>query len=215
VVADTREEYSQLFDVYVPVALAVFVIVLLALVFVVLRFRSRANDFPGGKRSDSRLEGAYLVLVALIVAGLLGLTYSTMSDQSAAERDANGPVVEVTAGKWRWRFDYPGYRISQQAPAGAIATLVVPVDTDIRFRLTSVDVIHAFWIPERRFKRDAFPDRTTTFTLRFPTVGFVRQAGECAQFCGLDHASMDFNVNVLGRAQFRRWVANKLAEIKA
>jgi cytochrome c oxidase subunit 2 len=211
-VADTRGEYSQLFDVYVPVALAVFLVVLLAVVFVVLRFRSRALDFPGGRQSDSRMEVGYLVLVALIVAGLLTLTYSSMSDLSAAERAARGPVVDVTAGKWRWRFDYPGSGVTQRAPAGAVPTLVVPVDTDIRFRLTSVDVIHAFWVPERRFKRDAFPDRTTTFTLRFPAAGFQRQAGECAQFCGLDHASMDFNVDVLGKAQFKRWLANKRAE---
>jgi cytochrome c oxidase subunit 2 len=214
-VADTREQYSQLFDVYVPVALVVFAAVVLAVLFVVLRYRSSARDFPGGKQSDTRMEVGYLVLVTLIVAGLLALTYTSMSDESAAERKARGPVVEVTAGKWRWRFDYPRYGISQRAPAGHIATLVVPVDTDVRFRLTSVDVIHAFWVPERRFKRDAFPNRTTTFTLRFPNVGFAPRAGECAQFCGLDHANMDFDLDVLGKAEFRRWVARKRAETGA
>jgi cytochrome c oxidase subunit 2 len=214
-VGDTRGEYEQLFDIYVPIAIAVFAIVLVATLVVVIRFRSASRELPSGKHSDRRAEISYVVVVSLIVAGLLALTYDVMGDQSSAQRTGRGPLIEVTAAKWNWRFDYPAYGISQRAPGAAVATLVVPVDTDVRFRLTAVDVIHAFWIPELRFKRDAFPERVTTFTLRFPDTGFRRQGGECAQFCGLDHASMDFNVDVLGQAEFRRWVARTRAEAGA
>jgi cytochrome c oxidase subunit 2 len=211
---DTRSVYARLFDVYVPVGLAVFAIVVIAIVVAVLRGRARArrDDASPEANSSTPVEVSYVVLITLIVAGLLAFTYTQMSDLSAAERSARGPRVNVIAAKWNWRFDYPDYRISEVAPGGAIATLYVPVDTDVRFRLTAADVIHAFWVPDRRFKRDAFPGRTTAFTLRFPDEGFHRSAGECAQFCGLDHARMDFNVNVLGKSEFRDWVRRRRAE---
>jgi cytochrome c oxidase subunit 2 len=201
---DTRSVYARLFDVYVPVGLAVFAIVVIAIVVAVLRGRARArrDDASPEANSSTPVEVSYVVLITLIVAGLLAFTYTQMSDLSAAERSARGPRVNVIAAKWNWRFDYPDYRISEVAPGGAIATL----------RLTAADVIHAFWVPDRRFKRDAFPGRTTAFTLRFPDEGFHRSAGECAQFCGLDHARMDFNVNVLGKSEFRDWVRRRRAE---
>jgi cytochrome c oxidase subunit II len=62
----------------------------------------------------------------------------------------------------------------------------------IRFRMISRDVIHSFWIPSTRFKRDAFPERWTEFDLTFPKPG--RYIGRCAEFCGLQHAGMSFVV---------------------
>jgi cytochrome c oxidase subunit 2 len=79
-------------------------------------------------------------------------------------------------------------------------TLVVPIGEEIRFSLTSRDVIHAFWIPSLRFKRDAFPGRQTLFGLSFARAGVHR--GVCAEFCGLHHADMSFRVRAVPRARF-------------
>jgi cytochrome c oxidase subunit 2 len=88
----------------------------------------------------------------------------------------------------------------------------VPAGTPIQFRGTALDVIHSFWIPDERFKRDVFPRRTTTWVMRFDQPGFHREGGECAEFCGLLHTTMDFNVDVLSSAEFRRWVSDARAE---
>jgi cytochrome c oxidase subunit 2 len=84
------------------------------------------------------------------------------------------------------------------------ATLVVPSGQTVQFRMRSLDVIHSFFVPKLRFKRDAFPERTTEFDLVFHEPGFT---GRCAEFCGLHHADMRFNVEVLPPDEFARWAA--------
>jgi cytochrome c oxidase subunit II len=72
-------------------------------------------------------------------------------------------------------------------------------------------VQHSFFIPELRFKRDALPNGETVFALLFEEVGFNQQAGECAEFCGLDHSYMDFNVDVKEPEDFQNWVREEQA----
>jgi cytochrome c oxidase subunit 2 len=160
-----------------------------------------------------------VVALAVVCAVLVYVTFTAMSrglsDLPAeagdiARADAGGPApradldVRVTAARWEWRFDYPREGIAQVGTGTQIPTLVVPVG-DVRFALTSLDVVHAFFVPYLRFKRDAFPGRTTRFTLRFAAPGDHPAEGECAEFCGLRHAYMQFNVRVLRPAAFRAW----------
>jgi cytochrome c oxidase subunit II len=204
---DTRREYQDLFDVYWPIGVGVFLVVLALVVYVVLRFRSSGDEFPDGRDENKPAEIVYAVGLACVVALLLGLTYGTMDHLSRAASTGHPPVdVHVTAARWSWRFDYPRLSLTQAGTSNRPATLVVPADTPIRFRETSRDVVHSFWVPSVRFKRDAFPGRTTTFTLVFRDRGFHREAGECAEFCGLRHAYMTFHVNVLAPRAFERWV---------
>lgn len=218
-VTDTHDRYQELFDVYWPIGVGVFSVIALLIVFVVLRFRSSSREFPQGK-SHSKSEYAYAGLVTVVVSGLLLLTYNAMADLDDLpfEQDGEGrpgvevagaELVKVTAARWRWRFDYPRHGITQ---VGDTPTLVVPADTPVRFEQTSIDVVHSFWIPERRFKVDAFPGRTTTFTLTFPDEGFQRQGGQCNQYCGLRHSYMHFDIRVLAPEEFREWVRERRRE---
>jgi cytochrome c oxidase subunit 2 len=205
---DTRDEYIELLNVYWPIGVGVFLLIVLAVLFVLWRYRaSRVKvDWPTGK-DESHLEEAWAVLLACVVAALLYFTYNTMSDERNASAKEAGEVIEVTAARWNWRFHYPRYGVTRQGHARRVPTLTVPADTPILFRETSLDVIHSFWIPHERFKWDAFPGRTTTFTLRFDKedIGMHPSWGECAQFCGLDHSYMGFNVEVMSQADFARW----------
>jgi cytochrome c oxidase subunit 2 len=76
----------------------------------------------------------------------------------------------------------------------------------VRFNLGSVDVIHALWIPHVNYKHDAIPGSTQVTTLTFTQLGLFQ--GECAEFCGLRHAAMLFNVRVLSAARFRAWASS-------
>lgn len=222
--ADTRDEYGALFDIYWPIGVAVFLIVVVAVVVVVFRYRSDSDEFPDagptvGERKNMPLEGGYALLLAAVVGLLLYFTFDTMADlesgdeQQTASAETGGgqgaeAAVDVTATRWSWRFEYedgPTVQGEDKRPP----TLVVPSETPIRFRLTSRDVVHSFWIPHVRFKRDAFPGRTTSFVLRFAEAdeGFHREWGECAEFCGLLHADMSFHVEVVPRPEFDRWLA--------
>lgn len=143
-IGDTRQEYTQLFDIYVPIAVAVFLLIVALVALAVVRFRSASDDLPRGSASSKPAEGGWALLVGCIVAVLLYVTYSAMSDIEASERRTRGPRVDVIAAKWNWTFRYPGEGVAQRGVDGRLSTLVVPVDTPVRFRMTSTDVIHAF-----------------------------------------------------------------------
>jgi len=209
-VIDTRHEYSRLQDIYLPIAVGVFVVVVALVLFMALRFRARAGREPSRREGAPVVESIYVVLLALVAALLVGATFRTESrvDRVTAHR---GLDVTVTAAKWRWRFDYPALGTSQVGTNTVPSTLVVPAHTTIRFTLTSVDVIHSFWIPDVRFKRDAFPRRTTRFDLVFDRTGFHSGGGSCAEYCGLGHGNMIFGVDVRSRADFARWASRRRA----
>ncbi len=210
---DTRKTFGDLASTYLPIAAGVFAIVALACVLFLVRFRARPGDGDGAgarpREESSWLPFVYAGILAAVAAFLVVLTFAAQDKISAANVPP-GLRVTVTAAKWNWRFDYPALGISQVAGASGPSVLVVPSGTEIRFRLTSLDVIHSFWIPYLRFKRDAFPARFTDFDLSFARAG-VHTNGLCAEFCGLDHDKMIFDVQVLAPAAFSSWAARRRA----
>lgn len=204
---DTRHEYDSLAGLYGPVALGVVVVVFALVLFMALRYRRR--DAPPSRTADApRLEALYVLVLGAVAAVLVVATFTT---EAKVDRVSARPGLDVAvrAAKWRWRFSYPASGIVREATGLGPSTLVVPAGTTVRFTLTSQDVIHAFWIPERRFKRDAFPGRTTRFELVFPRPGYYAGGGVCSEFCGLHHAQMTFNIEALAPAAFRSWVQAK------
>jgi cytochrome c oxidase subunit 2 len=201
-----RDEFQDLFSVYAPIAAAVFAFVCVAYLAIVARFRRRSGGDVPQPRDHPRLEAAYAAGLAAIAAVLLTFGFRAADDVDRLSANP-GLTVDVTAFKWQWTFDYRGQGVSTTGTKDVSPTLVVPTDTTVRFTLTSQDVIHAFWIPDVRFKRDAFPNRVTQFDLTFDTAGRMR--GTCAEFCGLDHAFMRFDVLALTPARFRTWLADQ------
>jgi cytochrome c oxidase subunit 2 len=215
-VVDTRKVFEDLASHYLSIALAVFAIVVLACAYLLVRYRDRDRGggarSPGGRGGEREPEDeppwvpvVYAGVLAGVVALLVLLTFNA-EDKIAAGDLRPGLEVRVTAAKWTWRFDYPALGISQVAGRSGPPVLVVPSATAIRFRLTSLDVIHSFWIPYLRFKRDAFPGRTSGFDLSFDRAG-LHTRGLCAEFCGLQHDEMVFDVQVMAPAAFQAWAA--------
>jgi cytochrome c oxidase subunit 2 len=206
---DTRDEFGRLVAIYGPVIATVLVVVVSTILFAAVRFRRREGREPSRRTDAPILESAYVIVIALVVGGLLWATFTAEARVDRVESDP-GLRVDVTAFKWQWRFDYPGQRVPPSLGSDSHhAELVVPADTVVRFRMTSRDVIHALWIPAVRFKRDAFPNRETTFDLVFDRVGTF--PGRCAEFCGLEHAGMTLEVRVLPPAEFKSWLARRRA----
>jgi cytochrome c oxidase subunit 2 len=211
---DTREAFSGLFDLYVPIAAGVFALVVIALVVIVIRFRARpGGDAPSTRSGAVGLEIGYAVILALIAAFLVWRSFDSVHRVNqtvarAAPAPRAGPAgltIAVVGAKWNWRFTYPGGVVEQGEGPDHLPTLVVPADRPVRFRLTSADVVHAFWIPEARFKYDAIPGRTNTFDLLFDP-GIVYRDDRCSEFCGQYHEQMRFRVAVKAPAAFRTWL---------
>jgi cytochrome c oxidase subunit II len=194
---DTARQYSTLLHPYVAVLAVAFVIVTLAYLVAMVRFRARTGCAARPTRDHHVLTAIY---VAILVVAAIGLSVGTIRAEDRVDAVSSHPstTIAVLAAQWRWSFIYPGGLRSH--------TLVVPAGEEIEFRLRSQDVIHSMFIPSQRFKRYAYPDRTNVFDLRFDRTGSF--LGECAQFCGWNHAYMRFVVRVLPRDQFDAWAAS-------
>jgi cytochrome c oxidase subunit 2 len=205
-VTDTRKEFGHLLGLYDPLLIAVAGVIFAVVFFALVKYRRREGR-TSGREGAPLAESAYAFILAVVAAGLIAATFGTENRVDAVSSKP-GLRIDVTAFKWQWRFEYPGKGVrplvgSRDEPA----LLVVPTDTTILFTLTSHDVIHSFWIPEERFKRDAFPKRTTQFDLVFDQAGHF--TGRCAEFCGLRHADMTFDVEAMSPAAFRTWLAGR------
>lgn len=199
---DPRSDFDRVQAVYLPVALGVAVVVLGAFAYAVLRYRRRER--PRQTRDRPAVELGIAGLIAAVVAVLVVVTLDANAqiDRTSA-RTPPALTVDVTAFKWGWEFRYPslGDAVDRSSPAHR-ATLHVPANRPVRFRLRTNDVVHAFWVPAVRFKHDAWPDTVATFELTFADDAV---SGFCAQYCGLHHADMTFFVEALGPRDFAAW----------
>jgi len=195
--------------VYAGIAIAVFVLVSVLVVLMVVRYRARADGQASRVTDAPRLEVFYVLALGAVAAFLVTFTFIHERKSDAALAAHRGLVVRVTASKWHWSFFYPASGVTELGTDTSPPTLFVPAHTNIDFRLISTDVIHAFWIPTTDFKRAAYPKYTQYFTLSFPNTGFIPRAGVCAEFCGLLHAEMRFNLDVMRPDQFAHWVATQ------
>jgi cytochrome c oxidase subunit II len=201
-VIDTRHEFGGLFSIYEWLTVGVAAIVFGVVAYALLRFRRGRAGPPSAVHDAPRGESVYVVVLAVIAAGLVAATFHTESrvDPLSASPKLR---IHITAFDWQWRFDYPELGKTVVGTPTGPPELVVPAHTPIEFSETSRDVIHSFWVPSLRFKRDAFPNRTTRFGLVFKREGVF--PGRCAEFCGLHHADMTFTVRVLAPAAFKTW----------
>jgi cytochrome c oxidase subunit II len=204
-VPDTRSEFHDLQTLYLPVAAAVLVIVFGATAFALVRYRARPGHAPRPTREHNVRELVIAAVIAVIVAVLLTATYRANQQEAQANR-APGFRVDVLAFKWGWRFTYPSLPgVVDRSGENRPAVLHVPANRRVRFRLQTHDVVHAFWVPAERFKRDAWPASPQVFDLTFGQGG--AWGGHCAQYCGLKHSDMVFTVDAMSPGAFRAWAA--------
>ena len=200
--SSTRDGFQRVWDVYLPITAGAAAIVIALLVFAALRYRRKPGDPVPPERPDRFLLEAVYALALAAIAGLL--LYQTFSYDDDAFARRRALEVGVVGFKWQWRFDYPG-GASVVGTNRRPAQLRVPAGRPVRFRVRSQDVVHAFWVPALRFKRDAYPGAPNVFTLVFDRRGSY--PGRCAEFCGLRHADMVFDVIVMEPRAFERWLA--------
>ncbi len=134
------------------------------------------------------------VLIPLLGAGL-------WVGERVLPRDDGALSVQVRAVQWHWEFTQPG-------PDGPLVTrdvVVIPAGQPVDFEITSADVIHAFWVPQLGGKMDAVPGRTNRLRLQADEPGLLH--GQCAEFCGLGHAAMRFEVLVVPPESFEEALA--------
>lgn len=201
--SDTRAEFTSLFSLYEWVMIVTTAIVFGVVLFAAVRYRRRPGRRPSAKSEATVVELVYVLTLAGIVALLVTRTFTTENRVDAIASNST-QRVEVTAFKWGWRFTYPGSGVTVVGDNRRPPSLHLPVGEPVVFTERSQDVVHSFWIPALRFKRDAWPDDTVEFELTVDRPGVY--AGHCAEFCGLHHSDMNFVVVAEPRDRFERWL---------
>ena len=199
----TRHDFAHVQELYLPIAAAVFAVIVVALAVVLVRYRARPGRAARPTRDRYAVDAVVALVLAAVVAVLVVVTLRTNDTETALAKP--GFRVDAVAFQWGWQFSYPSRPgiVDRSAP-GRPATLHVPAGTTVEVSLRTRDVVHAFWIPDLRFKRDAWPRKTQRFDLRFP-AGTVAGVGHCAQYCGLKHSDMVFFVDAMDAARFASW----------
>jgi cytochrome c oxidase subunit 2 len=160
-------------------------------------------------RTESRLRSVVGIATGLTVLILLGLTIVSVSMGkivSASVAPIGSLTIEVTGTQWWWKVRY-----ASDDPSRTLQTaneIHIPVGQPIAIRGNSDDVIHSFWVPSLQGKRDLIPGRTTLEWLQADRPGEYR--GQCAEFCGLQHAHMAFWVIAEPPEQFNAWMDHEL-----
>ena len=183
-------------------------IVAVAVIYTMIKYRDRGQPSPEQTHGKPALEITLTIIPALILAVVSVFTFGAIF--KLAKTDDTEMIINVTGQQWWWEYDYPvqnEFGITQ--PIISSGQLVMPVGTKVLLRETSRDVIHSYWIPALNGKRDAVPGRIHTLRLEADKPGIY--AGQCTEFCGLSHANMRMEAVALSKEDFAKWVANQQA----
>jgi cytochrome c oxidase subunit 2 len=192
---------------------------------IVLHRKSRGHE-PAQFSHSTKAEITWTVIPVLILVGMaVPATKALVQMETAADAEI---TVKVTGFQWRWKYDYLDEDISFVSSldddsnyARRLASgvdprdvenyllnvdrpLVLPVDTKVKFLITADDVIHAWWVPEFGWKKDAIPGFINEGWVIIEEPGIYR--GQCAELCGQDHGFMPIVVEALPRDEYEAWV---------
>ncbi|HUA12839.1 MAG TPA: cytochrome c oxidase subunit II [Solirubrobacteraceae bacterium] len=233
-------EIATLYEVTLVIALIIFFTVEGALIYALIKFRKKKGAVASQIHGNTQLEtawtlGAAVILVALAVFTLIklpsiqnppnsgsgGLSLSSINGEAepvaSTERrlPPNGKALKITVvgRQYIWQYVYPGatFKDGLGAPY-SYEEMVVPTETTVSLDIVSLDVVHAWWVPQLGGKFQAVPgyNNYTWFKISKPGVFH----GQCAFLCGREHARMIATVRAVPPAQFEAWLAEKRAQLK-
>lgn len=201
-----------LFWIFLAVCIVMYVAVIAFLIVGILRRRRAgdANVVETGRHHESHplMTSGLIGWGAVVATGLVALAIASFfADRSMASAAAHEKLsITVTGNQWWWDVQY-----NSSDPSKTLRTaneLHVPVGVPTRIILRSNDVIHSFWVPSLAGKQDLIPGREGDITIVPTKVGIYR--GQCAEFCGTEHAHMAFVVNVDSYGDFVKWWQRQL-----
>jgi cytochrome c oxidase subunit 2 len=191
---------DDLLNVMIVLSSFVFSLVMVMLFYALWKFKAKPGDESDGEpiHGNTRLEIAWTLIPTIIVLFGAGYSWSVLND---IERTEGDPItVDVFSQQYAWSFGYPG-----KGNAYSQGELHVPLDRQVHFKMHALDVIHSFWVPEWRIKKDNVPGITTTAIVTPDKPGTYQLI--CTELCGFGHAAMRAKVVVEPPAEFRKWIA--------
>jgi cytochrome c oxidase subunit II len=196
---------NELYWILIGITAAIFLLVEGALLWFIFRFRRRPSAGPDTEgpqiHGNTRLELVWTAIPVVIVIAILVVTIVLAPRVEADPGAGDDPLlVRVEAHQFYWQYVYPNGVVS-------INRVRLPVDRPIQLELVGADVVHSWWVPELTGKRDAIPGRINRLNFTAQRTGLYE--GVCAEFCGVQHAVMRTEVEVVPEAQFDQWLASE------
>lgn len=188
---------------------AIFVVVGALIVYTMVRFRCRPGDQrwqePPQVYGSNQIEAAWTVIPILIVFVLIGVSARVIAAIQNQSPPSSMLKVRLIGHQWWWEVQYPDYGVTTAneihvpaTPDGKRATYL---------QLTSMDVIHSFWVPQLSGKTDLIPNRVNYMWIDPREPGIY--LGNCAEYCGTQHANMLLRVIAQQPAEFEKWVSGE------
>lgn len=210
--------------ILMPIITFICLLVLGLIVWIVVRYNKKSNPVPAKWSHNTLVEVIWTVVPVLILVFISLFSFRLLFNyHDMPEPDL---TVKVTGNQWNWAYEYPDQGvpeyISNMLPEEEIAQrgmdhglyrlaadepMVVPEGATVRLLVTAADVIHAVALPAFGLKTDAVPGRVNETWFRADRRGVYY--GQCSELCGVDHAFMPIQINVVSRAEFASWVASK------
>ena len=182
------------------------VVVAVVVGFIAVAVRRRRREPGPVDRRAVRWGEPFIAVAGLGVSGaILGGTFVVslgVLDALSDRPDEPELSIEVVGRNWWWELRYPGGFVTANE-------ITIPAGEPVELRLSTVDVIHSFWVPQLQVKKDHVPGLDNTLWLTADDPG--RYRGQCAEYCGLQHAHMEFDVVALPAAEFDAWQAREAA----
>ena len=208
--------------VLLPLMTIVSLFVLGLMLWIVARYRAKANPVPSKTTHNTFIEVVWTLIPVLILVSIAVPSIDLLAKQyTPPPKDAI--TVKVTGYQWYWGYAYPDQGIGEfvsnilDEKAAAAAgepyhlavdnRMVVPVGKTIKLIVTGSDVIHSFAVPALWTKMDAVPGRLNEVTFKADRIGVYY--GQCSELCGINHGYMPIAVEVRSAADFAAWVASK------
>lgn len=188
------------------ISAGIFIVVSGMVIVAILRGRKR-HDLPKQEYGSHRREIAWMVGPVLIVFWILAISANLILAMNAVPkahppRDVDADAeLRIVGHQWWWEVFYNGTEI-----VGA-NEIHIPINQRIRIQLESADVIHCFWVPQLARKMDVIPGRDNYIWLEASHAGVYQ--GRCAEYCGNQHAWMNFKVYAHAPEQYQRWLAGE------
>jgi cytochrome c oxidase subunit 2 len=211
--------------ILLPIITGITLLVLGLVLYCIVRFNHRANPAPARWSHNTPVEIAWTVGPVLILMVIAIFSFRLLFE----EHDMPRPdmTIKVTGRQWNWDYEYPDQKIAaatstlmSEADAkakgvpyklAANAPMMAPVGKVVRVEVTAEDVIHSFSIPAFGIKIDAVPGRLNETWFKADRTGTFY--GQCSQLCGIDHAFMPIEIQVVSQPQFDAWAASKAPKV--
>jgi len=204
------ERLGGLWWTFFWVTASVYVIVMALLIAAFVRVRRSDNsteaDIKPDKARDRRVGNiikAAVAVTAIIVFTLMVMSFRVGRSIDTLSQSGNQLEIKVTGQQWWWQVEY-----QDPTPANMVTTaneIHIPVGRPVKINLVSTDVIHSFWVPNLHGKKDLVPNYPTTIFIRADKPGVYW--GQCAEFCGYEHAKMRLMVIAESPEDFDKWYA--------